>query len=480
MVPVPKLLPSEHSKEANASFYGRHVHLIGIGGSGMCNVSHVLLRQGALISGSDCQAGEATLRLQAGGAHVAIGDHDAANLPPQTELVVCSAAICAQNPELAEARRRGLEIIGYADLVGRLMGAKVGIAIAGTHGKSTTTAMTAYALRGCGKDPTFVIGAHARQLGGGSGVGRGPHFIVEACEFNRSFHRLRPRYAAMLNIEEDHLDYYRDLEEIRQAFGEFGRLVPDHGVLLVNGDDPSCLRAAPDMGNACEHFAVNAPADWRAENLQVSEGFYRFGVDHAGRSLAHVRLSVPGLHNVYNALAAFALAWHTGAKPERIARALSDFAGCERRLTQRGAGRGITLLDDFAHHPTEIRASLSAARQRYSPRNVWVVFQPHQHSRTRFLLEDFARSFALADRILVPDIFFVRDSETERSRIGADELVRRIRRHGREALHVPDFSNIVEHLANHVQSGDLVITMGAGDVWKVADELIVKLGLERM
>ena len=445
----------------------------------MSNLAIVLLRQGALVSGSDLLASEATLRLQSLGAEVSLGRHQAAHLGEGTDLVVASAAIEPANPELGEARRRALEIISYPELVGRLMGAKGGIAVAGTHGKSTTTAMTAFALRIAGKDPTFVVGAEVEQLGGGSGVGCGPHFVVEACEYNRSFHHLRPRLAAVLNIEEDHLDYYRDLDEIREAFTGFAARVPAEGGLLVNGDDPVCLQATARFEQRRELFGRGMPSHWRADHLELSGGCPRFDVVCRGRALGRVRLRLAGVHNVYNALAAFALAFRAGARPEAIVEALSTFTGCRRRLTCRGAGRGVTLLDDYAHHPTEIRASLGAARQRYRPARLWVVFQPHQHSRTRFLLEDFARSFAQADRIIVPRIYFVRDSEAERTLIGAADLVERIRGHGGDALHVPDFEQIVEHLEAHLRPGDLVVTMGAGDVWKVADELILRLRLER-
>lgn len=478
MVPVPSLRERKAVFPAKSTFYGRHVHLVGIGGCGMSNVARVLLRQGAIVSGSDLQASEATLRLQAAGTEIRLGGHQSAHVGRQTELVVASAAIQRTNPELLEARRRGLEVICYAELVGRLMAAKTGIAVAGTHGKSTTTAMTAYVLRVTGKDPTFIVGAEVEQLGAGSGVGVGPHFVVEACEYNRSFLHLRPRLAAVLNIEEDHLDYYVDLEEICGAFAEFAKLVPDDGLLLVNGDDETAVRATERMQERRELFGLGREARLKARSIEAQTGCHSFDISYGEEELGRVQLRIPGLHNVYNALAAFGLAWRAGSKPDAIIEALSTFDGCERRLSYRGMGRGVTLLDDYAHHPTEIRASLWAARQRYQPRRLWVVFQPHQHSRTRFLLEDFARSFAQADRIIVPRIYFVRDSEAERTLIGASDLVARIRGHGGDAVHMPYFEQIVDYLEGHLERGDLVMTMGAGDVWKVGDELGVRLGLE--
>lgn len=456
-------------------YAGRRVHLVGIGGCGMRGAALMLLRRGAVVTGSDAKRSDATERLAKAGVDVRI-EQRRENLPEGTDLVVYSAAIKPDNPEIVEARRRGYETIKYADLLGRLMQGREGLAIAGTHGKSTTTAMTAFVLQRAGKDPSFVVGALVEQLGGsGSGVGDGPHFVVEACEFDRSFLHLAPKYAAILNIEEDHLDYYRDLDEIVEAFGRFASLPPADGVLVVNGESRPALVAARGARAAVETFGFDPGVTWQATRLRSERGCFRFEIARQGRTCGETRLSIAGRHHVANALAATALCWHCGVPVEVTCRVLPEFRGAQRRLTLRGCVEGITVLDDYAHHPTEIQATLKAARECYEPKRLWVVFQPHQHSRTRFLLADFARSFGPADVVLVPDIYFVRDSEAERERITARDLVERIRLNGGEARYEPSFDRIVDDLVDSVRPGEVVITMGAGDVWQVADRLVARL-----
>jgi len=437
----------------------------------------VLLRQGAVVSGSDRLASAATAKLSEAGATVRIGQ-DPANLPDALDLVVVSAAIDEANPELCEARRRGCRIIKYAQLLGQLMQDHVGVAVAGTHGKSTTTAMTAFILRQAGLDPTFVIGAGVDQLGGGSGLGEGPHFVVEACEFDRSFLHLSPKLAAILNIEEDHLDCYSGLAQIVEAFAAFASRVPRDGVVIANYEDRAVTTALASASASIERFGFERGADWQAERLESRRGCFAFDIVHRGDCLGRVQLSIPGRHHVGNALAAGALAWHCGADAEAITAALGAFRGARRRLTHRGEAQGVVILDDYAHHPTEIQVTLRAAKDAYQPERMWVVFQPHQHSRTRFLLNDFARSFGLADVVVVPDIYFVRDSHMERERIGSRDLVERIRANGGEAVYLPDFEQIATYLTSRLKPGDLVITMGAGDVWKIADELVRRLGID--
>jgi len=447
------------------------VHMIGIGGCGMRGAAGVLLRAGAIVSGSDRCGSGALARLGERGADIRIGQC-ADNLPDSCDVVVYSAAIDASNPELLAARERGLKVIKYAELLGLLMASRCGIAVAGTHGKSTTTAMITFVLREAGLDPSFVIGAGVKQLGGGSGVGDGKHFVVEACEYDRSFLNLQPTFATILNVDEDHLDYYSGLPEIIEAFRAFASRVPAEGVLVVNGEDRDAMRAVQDVGTTVETFGFEGPLDWRAEVLDAPRGCVRFQVLRDGQPLTEVDLSIPGRHNVANALAAMAVCFNANVEPETIARALGEFDGAHRRLTQRGRIAGVTVVDDYAHHPKEIQVTLRAARDFYDPRRLFVVFQPHQHSRTRFLLNDFAMSFGLANVVIVPDIYFVRDSESERDRIDAQDLVERIHLGGGDARYEPSFDRIAAGLCKEVRDGDLVITMGAGNVWQVADNLL--------
>lgn len=454
---------------------GCRVHMIGIGGCGMRGAAGVLLRGGAIVTGSDRAESGGTLHLAEMGADIRIGQCPD-NLPESCDLVVYSAAIKDENPELIAARERGFQVIKYSRLLGLLMSSKRGIAIAGAHGKSTTTAMTSYVLRQAGRDPSFVIGAGVEQLGGGSGAGDGDAFVVEACEYDRSFLNLRPRFAAILNVDEDHLEYYTGgLEEIVEAFRAFASLVPPDGVLVVNAEDRDAMRAVEGIGATVETFGFGDGLDWQAEMIDSESGCYHFRVLRAGQPLTEVRMSLPGRHNVLNAMAAMALCFHNGLEPETIAEHLGTFSGAHRRLTRRGRIAGVTVVDDYAHHPKEIQATLRAARDHFHPRRLFVVFQPHQHSRTRFLLNDFAMSFGQADVVIVPDIYFVRDSESEVNRIGAQDLVAEIQSASGDARYEPNFEAIAAQLCREVEEGDVVITMGAGDVWRVADNLLTCL-----
>jgi UDP-N-acetylmuramate--alanine ligase len=451
------------------------VHMVGIGGCGMSGLAALLLRRGVRVSGSDGQASLALAQLAERGARVST-QQTATSLPADTDLVVVSAAIPPSHPERVAAERRGLRIIKYAELLGLLMARYDGIAISGTHGKSTTTAWLTFTLRLAGLDPNFVIGATVEQLGGGSGVGDGPHFVVEACEYDRSFHNLQPHRAVILNVEEDHLDCYKDLAAIQESFTVFAHRVPSNGLVLLNALDARCRAIATGLTCRVQTFGAVAGADWQAKNIVLESGYYTFDVCHHGQVLGRARLGLPGRHNVDNALAVAALAWDCGVGWEHIARGLAEFRGAHRRLETRGVVAGVQVLDDYAHHPTEIRATLHAARERYTPRRLWCIFQPHQHSRTRFLLADFAHSFAEADEVVVPDIYFVRDSEREREMVSAADLVREIAAAGGQARYLPDFGEIVTLLARDVRPGDVVITMGAGNIYKVADELVQRLG----
>ncbi|MFQ5804903.1 MAG: UDP-N-acetylmuramate--L-alanine ligase [Phycisphaerae bacterium] len=448
--------------------------MVGIGGSGMAGLAAVLLRRGARVSGSDHLASAALSRLAESGARVTT-QQTAAAVPPETGLLVASAAIPEWHPELLEARRRGIPVIKYARLLGALMARQDGIAVSGTHGKSTTTAWLTFVLRQAGLDPSFVVGAEVEQLSGGSGVGDGPHFVAEACEYDRSFLNLRPRAAVILNIEEDHLDCYENLAAITRAFEQFAQLVPPDGLVVLNGQDPNCRALRDKLSASVETFGTEAQDTWRAADLNLCDGRYEFLVFRRGQPLGRVHLGIPGEHNVRNALAVSALASRAGVPWAGIRAALHEFQGAQRRLQVRSEMNGVTVVDDYAHHPTEIQMTLRAARQRFNPRRLWCVFQPHQHSRTRFLLADFARSFELADHIVVPRIYFVRDSERERQAVRATDLVEQVCAAGGHAVHIPDFGAIVETLVDNLRPGDLVITMGAGNIWKVADELVQRL-----
>lgn len=461
----------------DSAWLGRRVHLIGAGGVGMRALGRFLIMRGAAVSGSDSVPSAALDSLATHGAKVSVGQR-AENIPPECDIIVYSAAIHQANPELLAARQTGCEVIKYSQMLGRLMSDREGVAISGTHGKSTTTAMVAYALTSAGKSPSFVVGATCDQLGGPSGIGRGKHFVIEACEYDRSFLDLSPMLAAVLNIEEDHLDCYENLDAIIETFRAFAAKIPPHGLLAVNGEDRSVSSAVRDACCDVQTFGLDDRCIWRGSNLTADRGRFRFDVLVGGRKFCQIALKIPGLHHVYNTLAAAALLFRVGLTPDEITSAVGGFEGICRRMTVKAQLCGVTVVDDYAHHPTEIQVTLRAAAEFFRPRRIWCVFQPHQHSRTRFLLKDFARSFSLADKIIVPEIYFVRDSQREKEHICAEDLVAQIRLNGGDAVFLPTLELITEHLEKSIAPGDLVITMGAGDIWKVADEIVCRLGTD--
>jgi UDP-N-acetylmuramate--alanine ligase len=298
--------------------------------------------------------------------------------------------------------------------------------------------------------------------------------VAEACEYDRSFLNLHPKVGVILNIEQDHLDYYRDEEEIVDAFTDFAGGIRKGGTLVTSGQDKNTARLMRRLHNgaAVHTFGRTEACEFTAGNIQPIDGLYEFDLCRAGKILGRAKISIPGLHNIDNALAASAACIAAGLSSDKVLQHLGGFTGIDRRLMLKARINGITILDDYAHHPTEIQASLQAIRQRYQPRRLWCVFQPHQYSRTRFLLDDFAESFKLADNTIVPEIYFVRDTAESRKTVNAEILVDRIRQNRCQADFIRDFPGIVDHLKEHVQPGDLIVTMGAGTIWKVADEYI--------
>jgi UDP-N-acetylmuramate--alanine ligase len=359
-------------------------------------------------------------------------------------------------------------------MLGLLCNCYDGIAVAGTHGKSTTSGWLAYCMKQAGTDPNFIIGADITQLSSSSGVGDGKYFIAEACEYDRSFLNLKPKIGCILNIEQDHLDYYKDENDIVDAFRHFALGVKPDGILIANGQDANVAKVIKQLGAdlRCETFGLDENCNFYAENITLNDGLYAFDVYRNGKLLGATQISLPGRHNILNALAVVAVAVNAGLPPQQILQLLPDFTGVDRRLMFKDRLGQITILDDYAHHPTEIRASLQAIRQRYQPKRIWCIFQPHQYSRTRFLLDDFSESFKLADVTIVPEIYFVRDSQAAKKEVNSQILVERMRANGTEAVFIDSFGAICDYLKKNVTPGDLVVTMGAGDIWKVADEYI--------
>jgi UDP-N-acetylmuramate--alanine ligase len=468
---------------------GRHVHFVGIGGCGMSGLARLAKQAGAICTGSEMSASVAVETLKAEGFTVGL-QQTAAAVPPDCELMVISAAVRDDHPEVQEARRRGVRVLKYAQMLGAMMLGHTGIAVAGTHGKSSTTSMLAHILIRAGLDPSFIVGATCKQIGGGSRTGHSDLLVAEACEYDRSFHNFHPTHAVILNVEEDHMEIYGTLDAVVESFRVFASKLPaapEHGTLLINHEMPHRLTITAGLSCLVETIGFAPQADWRVE---VGEGqgacMPLVRLHHHGQCVAKWASPLPGEHMAYNAAAAAVLAHRAGAPWDAIAQAIATFQGLDRRMQLLGkrligstAGSGgsggsgtapglVTVVDDYGHHPTEIDTTLRALRRHYAPKRLICVFQPHQHSRTRFLLEQFAASFSQADLVIVPRIYFVRDSEQERHAVTAGDLVDRLRQRGRQAMHLYPFEAIIEQLEVIARPGDLVVTMGAGDVWKIA------------
>jgi UDP-N-acetylmuramate--alanine ligase len=458
------------SPPAVSQFTGKRVHFIGVGGAGMSGLARMLVDAGAIVTGSEPRPGPQTFELIRRGAKIT-RDQIGELLDSQIDLVVRTAAVADNNREMIAAQKLGLKTVKYAQMLGMVMSERFGVAVAGTHGKSTTSAMIAFALQQCGADPSFVIGGTVPQLGGSSHSGQGSIFVAEACEFDRSFHNLRPKVALITNIEPDHLDYYKDIDEIVGSFRDFARRVPDGGVIIASGQDRHVIRALSGLETPVESVGLGREFIWSARVLGVDNGCYRGEVACRNRAVGTLRLAIAGEHNLMNATMATAACAACGIDPADAIETLARFDGVDRRMTVMGRYHGATVVDDYGHHPTEIRTTLKALRERFEPGRLICVFQPHQHSRTRSLLDDFAASFVLADETIVPDIYFVRDSEAERQRVTAADLVDRVKANGQKAMHLPSFGQIVEYLKQNTREDDLIVTMGAGNIWEIGRDL---------
>ncbi len=475
---------------------GRRLHFVGIGGCGMSGLARMAAKQGADCTGSDLGPSKTVGQLRAAGIPVSL-KQDGSAVPDGLDLLVISAAIREHHPEVLEAVRRGAAVMKYAQLLGRLMVGRTGVAIAGTHGKSSTTSMLSHILIQSGLDPSFIVGANCEQIGGGWRVseraGADETLIAEACEYDRSFHNFSPTHATVLNIEADHLDLYDSIDEIVEAFRVFARRVPAHGSLLVHHESPHRLAVTAGLSCPVETIGFAPQADWRVE-VVADGGWSTADGKQAG---AQVRLwrgqesvarwinPMPGDHFAYNAAVAAVTAHRLGAKWGPIGQAVSSFKGLDRRMQLVGRrtlptamtdkahpALPVTVIDDYGHHPTEVDTTLRALKAHYQPNRMVCVFQPHQHSRTRHLMDQFVVSFGAADIVIVPEIYFVRDSEQEKHAVTAGDLVVRLRKQGVTAMHLHPFEAIIEQLELITRPGDLVVTMGAGDVWRIGHAFI--------
>lgn len=447
-----------------------HIYFIGIGGISMSGLAEILLTEKFQISGSDRAPSDLTHILTAQGARVYYGQREE-NITPDIDLIVYTAAIKPDNPELIAARRMNLPMLTRAQLLGQMMqNYKTPIAISGTHGKTTTTSMVAQILLEADVDPTLSIGGVYKPIGGNIRVGSSEYFVTEACEYTNSFLSFLPKIGIILNIEEDHLDFFKDLADIRNSFRRFAGLLPAGGVLIINGDIERYEEIAEGLPCRVITFGSLPAFDYSASDIRFNEaGHTEFTLNRPGKAPAVVRLGVGGTHNVSNALAAIALADCLSIDFETAGRALLDFEGTDRRFEYKGSIGGVTVIDDYAHHPTEIAATLQAASH-YPKKELWCVFQPHTYSRTKTFLTDFAKALCAADHIVLADIYAARETDT--LGISSRDLQQEIRRLGHECEYFPTFDEIENFLLEKCTPGDLLITMGAGDVHKIGENLL--------
>ncbi len=449
----------------------KRIHFVGIGGSGMAPLARVFHDAGCAVSGSDLNRSAATRWLEAAGVTIYDG-HRAENVG-QAELVVISSAVPAANPELAYARERQLPVLKRAEVVGALTRERKTIAVAGTHGKTTTSAMAALILTRAGLDPTFLIGGDVADLGGSGRLGRGDWLVAEADEFDGSFLRFAPRVAVITSIEADHLDYYGSLEAIVRAFAAFAALAPGEGAVVGCGDDPRVREVLRGVAARPLTYGLAEAAYWWASQLRLDAAGSRFLVHRGEETLGAVTLRVPGRHNVANALAAIAATQEAGAPFAAAHEALSDFGGVGRRFEIKGVARGVTVVDDYGHHPTEIAATLAAARTK-RPRRLWCVFQPHTYHRTKSLLPEFARALEAADVVVVTDVYMPAGREVDTLGVSSADIVAAMQHE--QAHYVGGLAEAAAFVGERLEAGDMLITMGAGNVFRVGEEVLARLG----
>ncbi|GAX62091.1 UDP-N-acetylmuramate/alanine ligase [Candidatus Scalindua japonica] len=478
---------------------GKSVYFIGIGGAGMSAIAKILINEGYIVSGSDMECSPATYELGELGVRINT-KQNGEGLGQDTNLVITSAAIHENNPDLKKARSLGLRVVKYSEFLGSLMKRKYGIAISGTHGKTTTTAMISTILKKTGHEPSFVIGGNVTDIGGNSSNGKGGYFVAEACEYDRTFLNLTPQIGVITNIEEDHLDYYKDIDGITDAFTEFVSLVPEDGLLVISHDDINVRKVVKDARCKVESYSITTVSDFfnkvtiaGKRDLKTYSSGERINCEPGATWLAVVTysdkvvnhfivfkkseyfgdfcLKTPGLHNVSNALAAISVCNYLGLNGKTIKRALASFNGVNRRFQTSSSKNGITIIDDFAHHPTAIKTTLATAREIYPLQRIWCVFQPHQHNRTKLLLRDFATALTLADKVIIADIYAARDSGIARETVSSQDLKHELQAMGGDVVCIKNISEIIDSLRLSVKRDDIIMVLGAGDIWKVTNSL---------
>jgi UDP-N-acetylmuramate--alanine ligase len=448
------------------------IHFVGIGGIGMSGIAEVLLNSGYVVSGSDLQESDATRHLRGLGAAVFVG-HQEANLAGNPSVVVISTAVKYSNPEVLEARRRHIPVIPRAEMLAELMRMKYAVAVAGSHGKTTTTSMIAAVLSNAGLDPTMVIGGRVHMLGTNARTGQGEFLVAEADESDGSFLLLSPTIAVVTNIDREHMDFHQTMERLNESFLAFINKIPFYGLAVLCIDDPNVYGLLSKTRKRFATYGLSAEADFSAHDLKMSLGGIEFTVLHHGKPLGQLRLHLPGRHSATNALAAVAVAHELEISFAHAAEALAGFTGIHRRFEVKGEPGGIIVIDDYGHHPTEIRATIGAIRDSWK-RPLTVIFQPHRFTRTRDLFDEFLTAFEGADRLVLTEIYPA--GEDPIAGATGEALYQAMKRKGHmELAFVPDKNQIAAHIAGKLNPGDIVLTLGAGDIYKVGDALVEAL-----
>lgn len=445
--------------------YG-YVHLVGIGGISMSGIAKVLLNNGTKVSGSDTGTGSIIDELKNMGAQVYCG-HDSSNITDQ-DLVVYTAAVKNDNPELVAAREKGIETVDRATMLGWIMkDYKNAVSVAGTHGKTTTTSMMAYIMTEAMLDPTVMVGGELDLLGGNFRMGNSEYFVTESCEYCRSFLKFFPKIAIILNVEEDHLDYYRDIDDIIDAFGDFVSIVPVYGYVIIPSEDKNAIAASKKAKASVITFGMEN-SEFHPENIVFNRfGYASFDVFRDNINIASISLSVPGMHNVLNATACIAAAWYMGIDMKFAERGLNKFTGTKRRFEKKGYYNGALVIDDYAHHPTELQTTIDSVG-RIDHNKTWFVFQPHTYSRTYTLFDDFVKVLSKAENLIVADIYAAREKDT--GLVSSKKLADAID----GALYLDSFEKIEDYLRKNVSPGDVVLTVGAGNVVKIGENLVAE------
>lgn len=474
----------------------KKIHFIGIGGIGLSAIAKLMLARGKIVSGSDINESEITDELEKLGAKIFIGQKEE-NLTDDIELVIYTLAIPKDNSELAKAKMLKIPLLTYPKALGKIFNDKYGIAVCGTHGKSTAASLVGLILAAGGLDPSVLVGSKAPEFQGNLRIGASRYFVIEACEYERAFLEYWPKIIVLNNIELDHTDYYKNIEDYTSAFIEFINHLPSDGLLIFNGDDRQMSNVKAQMSNQCQSsnvkmisFGLGKNNDLRCRKMKIGEGRIRFWATFAGKNVGEFTLKIPGKFNVYNALAAIMVGLHLGIDVEKIKKTLANFGGIWRRFEIKGEYEGATVVSDYAHHPTAVKATIDAAREFYPGKRIMAVFQPHQHNRTKMLYQDFLKSFDRADMVILAEIFDVAGREEKKdenvsSQNLAEDIRKRIKNKDNKILgyydigmlkknlvfYAKDLTGVRKLIDEKIKTGDVLLIMGAGDIYKIADTI---------